>query len=671
VSVARADSLIGSVLGGRYEVVSRVNSGGTAVVYRGSDRRLGRTVAIKVIRPDRVDEPGYVRRFDQEARSAAVLSHPNIVAIFDQGYAGDRPYIVMEYIHGQSLRSVIASSAPLPVDQALAYAESMAKALAAAHEVGIIHRDIKPENVLITTKGQLKVTDFGLAKTADSQSTAPSEGFMGTLSYMAPEMQEFSASRATDIYSTGVVLYEMLTGKKPHVAEDFAKLMRKHREVDIPAPSKALAGQSKSRIPDYVDALVVAATSRDPRVRPADGQVLEEWIAQARRALAEGKMHDAALVRQFAAKRAVDEATPIAAMAPQAAVPTSLAKAATPAVVPSGLRQPGTKLAKAPGAGKSSRRRTPSTALAGAKAPHKRRRGVVALIVVLALIVAAAGGGAVWWLASGRWTTVPDITGKNEHDAQTEVVGAALTMTTLKEYSETVPLGFVIRTTPTGATRVYRESSVTAFISLGPERYPMPTVANMVEADAKTAILSAHLSVGTVTEDFSESVAAGQVISASQNAGASLPPGTAIDLVVSKGRQPIDVQSFVGTSADEAQAGLEAAGFVVTTTKDYSSTVAQGSVISQDPSKGQLFRGDTVSLVVSLGPRMITVPDVTDQKRETACATLTDAGFVCSVAYASIFCPGGGLLCKDKAAGTEPLPGTTVAEGSTVTVYVI
>ncbi|MDR0285490.1 MAG: Stk1 family PASTA domain-containing Ser/Thr kinase [Propionibacteriaceae bacterium] len=673
VSVSQGDSLIGSVLGGRYEIVAKISRGGTAVVYRGIDRRLGRTVAVKIIHSDLSGDPDYVKRFDREARAAAILSHPNIVAVFDQGRTGDRAYIVMEYIHGQSLRSIISSSAPLPAALALTYAHEMSKALAAAHDATIIHRDIKPENVLITNDGGVKITDFGLAKSITQQTSTASQGLiMGTMSYIAPEIpQSGSALVASDIYSFGIVLYEMLTGKKPHTGEDLSAVLYKHVHEDIPPPSRALVGQARARIPDYVDALVVACTSRDPARRPANGRVLEEKLAKARQALEAGRLHDAALVDEFSGRTGEPERTPVA----PTVVPGPAKERTTPERrrrgEPAGngpTRPAGTPEGRT-GAGAAG---TAKLTKAPPGRPPRRRWWLLVLILVIIGALLSAGGYGAWYAFVGRWTHVPEITGKTELDARTLTEADGLTFEALQEYSETVAAGLVIRTDPAGGARVKRESPVTAFVSKGQERYAMPTVVGLPVADAETALLNANLAVGTTTEDWSESVATGLVISATHAPGDMLQRNTAIDLVVSKGRQPIAIPSVKTQAVDAAKSALEAAGFAVAvTTADssggYDCAVAPGTVVDQSPADGTGYLGDTINLVVQGDPPKAAIPDVKGKTRATARSLLGQAGFG-SVTEKNASMIG---ISLGLAVTTDPGPGQSVSVCTTITLSLV
>jgi len=655
------DPLIGSVLGGRYEITARIDRGGTAVVYRGIDRRLSRVVAVKVIHSDLAGDPEYVRRFDREARAAAILSHPNIVAVFDQGRAGERPYIVMEFIRGQSLRSVIRSSAPLPPAIALGYAHEVAKALAAAHEAGMIHRDIKPENVLITTDGQVKVTDFGLAKTATSVTTTGSQGMiMGTMSYMSPEIpQSGAATMASDVYSTGVVLYEMLTGRKPHVGDDASQVLYKHVHEDVPPPSQALAGQARARIPDYVDALVVACTARVAARRPPNGTVLEERIAEARQALDAGRMHDAGLVREFTTA-GDPEQTPVA--------PTTRP---APRLSPAPRPRQDTPVRPAPPPLKLQPARTSRPAPRHRRAAGSARRRVLIglALLVVAAVVAGIGTGW-WWLAAGRWSTVPVVTNGNAGQAQTALAAAELDMVTQQEYSETVKTGLVIRTDPPAGQRVVRNSTVTVWVSKGAERYPMPTVAGMDRSAAEDAIRSAHLGVGTVTEVWSDTVPQGQVVSASQKAGTPLKPDTTIDLTVSKGRQPVPIPNVVGQASTAAADALTKAGFTVKTADAHSCDIAAGQVMDQKPVPDTKhpdltgYKGDTITLTVSTGPATAVVPEVTGKSQGEAVQMLKDAGFL-NVEISRVW---GGIFFT--ARSTDPPAGST-ASVCTITLNVV
>ena len=281
------DPLVGQLLDGRYQITHRLARGGMATVYLATDIRLTRTVAVKVMHIGLGDDAEFARKFDREARSAAQLSHPNVVSVFDQGHDDGRPYIVMEYVEGRTLRDILNHEAPLPPERALEIIEPVIAALAAAHEAGLVHRDVKPENVLINDRGQVKVVDFGLAKAISAQTSTATQGLLiGTVSYLPPELVlSGRAGPRSDVYSAGVVLFEMLTGRKPHVGDTPIQVAYAHVHNDVPPPSQF---RTASHIPPYLDALVVGATARNPDARPHDGKVFLSQVRRVRSALRDG-----------------------------------------------------------------------------------------------------------------------------------------------------------------------------------------------------------------------------------------------------------------------------------------------------------------------------------------------------------------------------------------------
>ncbi|WP_316670671.1 protein kinase, partial [uncultured Propionibacterium sp.] len=289
---------MGHVLDDRYEILQKLARGGMATVYRAQDLRLGRIVAVKVMHDD-LDESqdtDFARKFDREARAAAALTDSHVVGVFDQGIDQGRPYIVMEFVEGCTLRNLITREAPFDPERALSLIEPVAAALAAAHDSGLVHRDVKPENVLIGGKGQIKVADFGLARAASAKTITVAKGnVIGTVSYLPPEIvAQTHADARSDIYSTGIVLYELLTGEKPYTGENL-QIAYAHVNRSVPAPSQTLRRNGHAPVPDYVDALVVACTRRDPDRRPADGHDLLTRVRRARAAVAEGVTHDESL----------------------------------------------------------------------------------------------------------------------------------------------------------------------------------------------------------------------------------------------------------------------------------------------------------------------------------------------------------------------------------------
>ncbi|WP_343991971.1 protein kinase domain-containing protein, partial [Nocardioides dubius] len=337
------DPLIGRLLDGRYRIGDRIARGGMAGVYEAVDVRLDRTVAVKVMHPGLGDDGDFAERFVREAKHAARLSHPNVVAVYDQGEERGTVFLVMEYVPGHTLRDVIRQQAPMPPLKALSLIEPVLAALAAAHQAGLIHRDIKPENVLIPDApgGVPKVADFGLAKaiSADTQHTATGGVLIGTVSYLAPELVvDGRADTRADVYAAGVVLFELLTGKKPHEGESPIQVAYKHVHEDVPPPSSIVTStEPELRIPAYLDALVARATARDREHRAADARVLLHQVRRVRQALADGVLDDPELVADLAppAVTAQQEAQfhedttpdPLGSQRPAAATTTAVAAA--------------------------------------------------------------------------------------------------------------------------------------------------------------------------------------------------------------------------------------------------------------------------------------------------------------------------------------------------------
>ena len=669
------DPLVGRVLDGRYEILSRLARGGMATVYRAQDRRLARPVAVKVMHDGLGDDAEFARRFDREARAAAMLTNPNIVSVFDQGRDNGRPYIVMEYVEGSTLRHVISRERTLDPIRALDLLEPVVHALASAHEAGIVHRDIKPENVLISDRGQIKVADFGLARAITSQTATATAGLlMGTVSYLPPELVTtgYTDSRG-DVYSTGVVLFEMLTGKKPHTGDVPIQVAYSHVHNDIPAPSTQLDDQAARRaIPPYLDALVLACTRRRPSERPADARQLLRLMRRVRRALDQGVVDDPALTR--AMWSSVGDALPVHSP-----------ESPTEPIRPDPLHAPDTR-PQVPGPvlpvrdlPRVSTPRTPRSALSPVTGPilspvdhgerysrvvarRRRRRSVVILVALVLLALGTYGGWRLWQAV--QIVTAPVITGMNQQDAESTLTANHLTGTFHDEYSETVSKGLVIRTLPTAGTSLDKGSTVAAWVSLGPERHPMPKVASLTQASAEQAITDASLTVGKVTTAYSETVPPGQVISASQKEGTELRRNTAIDLVVSKGRQPISIPSMVGKPIADATAALQNVGFTVSVSSAHSSTVPEGQVISQSPNSGTGYRNDTIALVKSLGPVMVTVPDVRLKSESQARSILTQAGFSVIVQYSTPSWLRLNIVAQEVPSGGQR------PQGSTITVYV-
>jgi eukaryotic-like serine/threonine-protein kinase len=663
------DPLVGHLLDGRYQITERLARGGMATVYRAIDSRLTRTVAVKIMHVGLGDDAEFARKFDREARAAARLSHPCVVSVFDQGrdrsenHAG-RPYIVMEYVEGQTLRDVLNREAPVEPARCLDMMEPVLAALAAAHDAGLVHRDVKPENVLISDRGQIKVADFGLAKAVSSQTSTATQGLLiGTVSYLPPELVvSGKADARSDVYSAGVVLFELLTGRKPHTGDTPIQVAYAHVHADVPAPSSiAPAG----RIPPYLDALIARATARDPKARPPDARVFLAELRRVRNALAEGLADDPELSRDLRpdpeapAPRTLDradyEATQMVSTPVTVASATGPRHYASPTVVD----------APPPPVPRQAYPLTPERLAAQReRQARKRRRGWLALLLVLLLTTGAALAG--WYVTTGRFTTTPALQMLSRSDATTVAHRAGLKITFVDGYSESVSRGLVVSTDPAAGDKIVDGGQIRAVLSQGPERYPMPVVIGLSRAAATDALNRAHLAIGKTSQRYSDTVTSGLVISASERAGTKLRQSTTIDLVISKGPRPIKIANYEGKPAKDATAALKKAGFKVSVTTKHSDAVPDGSVISQTPNSGTSTRGAEIKLVRSLGPVLVTVPNVRSMGVRAAQKVMKDAGFDTKVQPVSINYIGVGFVVF-----TNPRAGGHAPKGSTITLFVV
>jgi serine/threonine-protein kinase len=681
------DHQFGRLLDGRYRIGVRIARGGMASVYEAVDLRLDRTVAVKIMHPGlgdstTHDDDSFARRFVSEAKAAARISHPHVVAVFDQGRdeSDGTVYLVMEYVPGHTLRDTITKDAPMSPERALALLDPVLSALGAAHRAGLIHRDVKPENVLIATDphsgvSRVKVADFGLAKavSADTQHTATNGVLIGTVSYLAPELVvEQRADARADVYAAGVILFELLTGTKPHTGETPIAVAYRHVHEDVPAPSSVVPG-----IPDYVDALTARATTRDPSLRPADATVLLHHVRRVVQALHDGVRSDPELVADLLpAARATVPAEATDVDGDTTPEPVSSLWDGMPDLVSTDLsadhertsviverRQPPVPVAPLPpppAPPKQPRQ-------ARERKPGRTKSIAVALVLVL---LAVAVGTTVWWVGWGRYTTTPGVIGLEQAAASAKLDKAGLGVEVEEVYSESVAKGVVVTTDPRPGAKILPDGEVTLTVSLGKERYDVPDLAGKTVDEAQAALAKVKFVAGQPAEEWSETVEAGRVIRSMPAFGTpeaqGLPVGTSVTLVVSKGRKPLKVRSFVGKDADKAKQVLGRKGLDVKVVEEkYSDDVAEGKVISQTPESGTLYKGDAVELVVSKGPELVVVPAVRLKSTDDAIAMLEDLGLVVRVEHADIYING------SVAWSTEPGGGAKVRKGSTVVLYVV
>ncbi|MGW6198224.1 Stk1 family PASTA domain-containing Ser/Thr kinase [Kribbella sp. NPDC055110] len=643
-----SDRLVGRVLDGRYRVGARVAKGGMATVYEALDMRLDRTVALKVMHDGLGDDAQFTRRFVAEARAAARLSHPNVVAVFDQGDDDGTLFLAMEYVRGRTLRDVVREEAPLSPARALDLLAPILSALSAAHDAGIVHRDIKPENVLISDKGTVKVADFGLARAVSASGNTATQGLlMGTVSYLAPELvTDGSADARSDVYSAGILLYEMLTGNKPHSGDTPIQVAYAHVHADVPPPSL-----EQPSIPPYVDALVQRATARDRDLRPTDARVFSRQVHRVRSALDEGLPDDPELTG--------DLTVPIQQIRQDSGYDDGYTREAPPDSQP--IRHDTIVVPVEHGRPTGAPAKSPPPAAAP---PRRRSRGPIALILIL---VAAIGlGTSAWYYGIHRYTTTPDLVSLEPAAANVKAAESGLhTSLDNQDYSEDVPSGRIIRTDPKAGDRIRKNGDIGLTVSKGPERYRVPQLVGLQLDAAQQALSPIKLITGQINEQYNETVPQGKVIAISPKFNTVVKPGTAVNFAVSKGKRPIAVPDLTGKSYRVANKTLRNLGFVVGRSTQYDEKVAEGNVISQSPNNGTLFAKDKVSLVVSLGPPLVEVPDVKRKTTADAQKILTDAGFKVTVQKAPF------NLGLNIVAAQSPAGGRKVKPGSTIVITVL
>ncbi|TNH22931.1 Stk1 family PASTA domain-containing Ser/Thr kinase [Micromonospora orduensis] len=626
-----ADTLLGSLIDGRYRIRGRVARGGMATVYTATDERLERTVAVKIIHPTQAPEArariaNFVARFTDEAKTIARLTHPNVVAVYDQGTHAGLPYLVMEYVRGRTLRDVLAERRRLNPDEALAIAEQMLAAIAAAHRAGLVHRDVKPENVLVAeaptggvsnlVDSVVKVADFGLARAVEaSADEEQGNQLMATVAYVAPELvTEGRADPRTDVYSAGIVLFEMLTGRVPYDGDRPVDVAWQHVDRDVPAPSTLVPG-----LPSVLDDLVRRATRRDPAARPADAGALLADVQVARDNLGDANSRTAVL------RRVTDE--------PPVSQPTMMVATVRPAErpawarLPEGGQGPGRRrAAPEPAEGLWARLAELRTSVMG---DPRGRRAVAAVVVALGLVVALGG----WWLGVGRYTSAPQLVSLTKAEAQAQADRAGLTLAYGEpRFDEKVPKDSVLGQSPASSAKIVKGSTITLTLSLGPERFPVPDVIGKEYELAEADLVNAKLVVAKGASRYDDTLPAGVVLDSSPKVGAEVKPGAKITLILSRGRAPVSVPNLVGKSLTEARTTLTGLGLVpVETFKD--SDKPKDEILGQSPADGAgVEKGTQVKLEVSKGPPLAVVPRVIDLPCQQAKQVLESQGYPVTIA---------------------------------------
>jgi eukaryotic-like serine/threonine-protein kinase len=666
VGATVTDPLVGRLVDGRYEVVSRIARGGMATVYLAVDRRLDRDVAIKVMHPHLADGASgseFVARFRREARAAARLTHPGLVAVYDQGVDGETSYLTMEYVDGATLRRRLGERGALSVGESLRITEAVLDALAAAHRVALVHRDIKPENVLLASDGRIKLADFGLARAVTEVTATTTGTVLGTVAYLAPELVVRGDSDArTDVYACGVLLFEMLTGRQPFTGDTPIQVAFQHVNNDVPAPSDVV-----DWLPVEIDDLVRALAARDPADRPVDAAAALALVRRTRHEL------DPATLDRTAD---VPAAAPV--LEPSDSEETEVERGA---LVPA-VDDPSQALTTWLDTDDRPHGSTVALPIGLARAPEpappavrrRRRRGWLGALLVVLL---AVGGGVWWYMAAGpgAYTRVPHVSGLDASHASRAVESLGLHARTVEDFDPAATKGLVFKTDPGEGGRVRKGSTVTVTVSKGPQMTTVPGgLVGAMQADADAALKAAHLKVAYGEQQYDDHAKRGAVLTATlpdssaADEGKSIPRDTVVTLVVSNGPAPVSVPSVVGSTVDDAKSALSGAGLKIAQTQAYSDTVPQGKVISQDPpADAQQHRGDTVTIQVSQGPELIALPDTYGKNVDTATQLLQSAGFQVKVTHPLGAHPWN-LVTSQSPGGGD---GKTAPKGSLITLAVV
>lgn len=612
--------LTGQLIAGRYLVKAFIASGGMASVYRARDQVLEREVALKIIHPHLATDKSFVEKFRREAKMAASLSHPNLVNVFDQGTDNQIIFLVMEFVPGINLRDALNDFGALTPDRALEILEPLTSGLAAAHSAGILHRDLKPENVFLSDSGTVKLGDFGLAREISSQTQTGS--VVGTAAYLSPELVlRGQADARSDIYSLGVMAFEMLTGKQPYGGDQAVQIAYQHANSNVPAPSSLNAG-----VPELLDEIVLWATARNPSDRPTSAKELLPIISRAKSDIKRGLT---TTFEDFGITRTITEEF----IAPAGA---------TEVIGELDLDAP---------------QETSTGFVKLAKANRRSSRWVV--ILTLLAIVASTGSG--WWFSTGPGgaAIIPELEGRSVEVAISALEPIGLKVIQQQEHSSQ-PVGLVTRTEPIAGARVAKQSEVIVFVSLGPKQVLVPEPLGLGLEEAKALLVSAGLTPGNVSSFFNEAEA-GQVFAFSQPTGTLINEGSVVDLQVSLGPLP----AVEGTDATSATEKLEALGLTVTSVQVFSDDVSAGQVVSLEAPLDPLPESASVTLNVSKGPEFVTMPNVVGESVAAAENALKALGLLVTVDTDQLSSRFGVV----KVTKQNPAASSRVRVGSQVTIY--
>jgi eukaryotic-like serine/threonine-protein kinase len=625
-----SDTLIDRTFDKRYVIKRKLGSGGMADVYLAEDQELGRRVALKLLNDRHASDEQFVERFRREAQSAAGLNHPSIVSIFDRGYAESTYYIAMEFLDGRTLKELLIRNGPTPVPIAIDYARQILGALSFAHRNGIVHRDIKPHNIIVGSDGRLKVTDFGIARSGASQMTEAGS-IVGTAQYLSPEQARGApVDPRSDLYSLGIVLYEMLTGHVPFTGDTPVEIAMKHLS-QVPEPPSEL----RPDVPHDLDAIVMRALAKDPDQRYESAEEMDADLARVARGVAVARETEDAMTQVLSGAGVASAQTMI--QRPRSAV--------APPPVPPAYRRP--------------------NAYYDYEEPP-RGRSVWPWLLALGLIIAGAIGG--WFLYtkiqdqlnSNKPISVPGVVLLQRQLAVLKIKEAGLNPVVLTASDDTVPKGQVSEQNPGGGARVGKGSTITLTVSTGKPKVTVPDVRNRSVTDAVTALASAGLNphVVRIYSPAQPDTVTGQFPSP----GDMVIKGTSVRINVSRGAKPVPVPDVRDQPYANAKSALEGRGFVVSRV-DIQSDKAEGVVAAEDPPPGTpVDKGSTITLSVSKGPATTQVPDVRNQDQATAESLLSGAGLTPAVTFVPVTDPSqdGIVISQDPAANSDAKSGEVV-----------
>ncbi len=612
-----------TVLADRYRLIKHLARGGMADVYVATDELLGRKVAVKMLHANYATDAAFIQRFRREAQAAANLTHPNIVSIYDTGQDGNHHFIVMELVEGTTLRDVVKSPHPVLPRRAAEIAAEVAAALAVAARSGLAHRDVKPGNILLTEDGNVKVTDFGIARAwDDSEELTRTGAVIGTATYFSPEQaQGLPADGRSDIYSLGVVLYEMLAGQPPFSGESPVAVAYQHVS-EIAAPPSGF----NPDVPPELDAIVMRALEKSPQVRY---QTADDMRQDLLRFL---------------------QGAPVAASDPEAA--TLLVAAAPPPTAPPDevYRQ----IAELP----------PERS-----APWSLIVASLALLAVVALAIVFISQGLGTPSPEDLLVEMPDLVGISEDRALVEIQELDLFFTLAERPSDEVGFGEVAATIPPAGELVGPNDRVTLVISSGPETFTVPNVVGRGVVSAQESLAEARFTTEIVLQTDPD-IRANDVISQTPPAGENHPPGTSVTLIVSSGPEQVVLSEYSGFSSDDAKRDLESRGVSVVVRREFHPTIPDDEVIrTEPPALSIITQNDTVSLIVSSGPQPVAVPDLIGKTQAEAEGIL--AGLKLSIVF------GAPILVEDaEQAGIvleqtpAPVEGLLVEPGTPITVRI-